>query len=141
MFHTRYLEAALSCNEIGQFSRNNGDITEDRKIRDFAAKSYAYTAEKSRGTYPPGNVSDYWGAVRNILGQFQGIVDGYNRECANTQWFNPLTQSEMFLMQMDGDLEDLQSAYLSSKFHSHRKCTCRLLGYILVPHEVVHFLV
>ena len=91
----RYLEGALSCNEIGQFSRNNDDISQHHAIQEFAAKSHAYTAEKARATYPPGNISDYWMAVRNILGQFHGVVEGYNRECKGTQWFHPLTEAQV----------------------------------------------
>jgi hypothetical protein len=38
----------------------------------------------------------------------------YNTECTETPWYRQLSTEEMFLMQMDGDLEDLQAGTVFS---------------------------
>ena len=35
-------------------------------------------------THKAGNESDYWLQVRNVLAQFKGVYEGYNKECAHT---------------------------------------------------------
>lgn len=106
-----YLEGALTCDAIGLFSRNNDDSNQRGEIRTFADESYRYVQHMASATYSDTNTSDYWAAVANVLSQFKGVVEGYNTECAKTSTYNPLTESEMYLMQADGDLEDLESAF------------------------------
>ena len=42
---------------------------------------------------------------------FDGLTAGYASECHTKQGFRKLTADEMYWMQADGDLEDLQSAF------------------------------
>ena len=118
-------EAALTCVQISQFSSNNDDClaaANDPKISAFTsandfwvrsmipghASSTAAATAPANGT---ASLAEYWRAVGDSLAQFDGIAHGYDRYCvqANSS-FRPLTSMQMMLMQMDGDLPDVESA-------------------------------
>lgn len=112
------LESYLTCWHISEFSKNNGDIhsVQDQKIQDFTTKTNEWTTHMAQT-----NTSDYWVAVKNVLAQFQGISDGYQKYCVQEQGFVNLTTQQMLYMQMDGDLGDLQSAFgVESERHHTR---------------------
>eukprot|EP00040_Diaphanoeca_grandis_P019558 m.103276 g.103276 ORF g.103276 m.103276 type:complete len:548 (-) comp27487_c0_seq1:126-1769(-) len=102
------LESYLTCWHIAEFSQNNDDIksVNDKRINDFTTTSHEWTQMMANS-----NQSDYWIAVKNVLAQFEGIVDGYAKFCSEKPGYKALTKQEMLFMQMDGDLGDLQSAF------------------------------
>ena len=111
-----YLEAGLTCSEIALFSQNNEDKSQAKPIGSWLADNMKYTRAQSAS-----NTSDYWVAVKRVLLQFDGIVAGYKAECSEkNKAFPKLSEEQMYWMQADGDLEDLQSA-LSSTHMGRRK--------------------
>lgn len=63
------------------------------------------------------NSSDYWVQVGNVLAQFDGMVDGYQRYCAQSAVYTPLTATQMLFMQvcprlyLTGDAPSVSSAF------------------------------
>ena len=75
------------------------------------AQGTASTAAATAPANGTASLAEYWRAVGDSLAQFDGIAHGYDRYCvqANSS-FRPLTSMQMMLMQMDGDLPDVESA-------------------------------
>mmetsp|Transcript_29011 Transcript_29011/g.87081 ORF Transcript_29011/g.87081 Transcript_29011/m.87081 type:complete len:544 (-) Transcript_29011:156-1787(-) len=107
------LEAALSCWHIGTFAKNNDDPKTGEKsprVASFIGDSMTWI----RGQVAS-NRSDYWTQVGNSLAQFDGLVEGYQQYCSGTPGYTALTPNQMLYMQMDGDLEDLNSAFMAHR--------------------------
>eukprot|EP00039_Didymoeca_costata_P019591 m.338164 g.338164 ORF g.338164 m.338164 type:complete len:525 (+) comp18327_c0_seq1:79-1653(+) len=115
-----YLEASFQCGVIANFSKNNDDINQNEQIINFTRSSRNFMESminSHTNAQESNNITDYWMAVKNVLAQFKGVADGYNTYCATEEKSShiPLTEEEMFFMQMDGDLGDLQAAFGTNK--------------------------
>jgi hypothetical protein len=115
-FAAGYLEAALTCNEIAFFSSNSDDIAQDTKIASWLADNLKFVRLQGAS-----NSSDYWVAVNRVLHQFDGIVAGYQEQCMGMHGAPYLSEAQIYWMQADGDLGDLQNAFGSAAGHRKRK--------------------
>ena len=64
------------------------------------------------GKFKSSTENKYWETLSLLLSQFDGLVDGYQ---AHTNATLPLSASDLFLLNADGDLEDLIPAYNKTK--------------------------
>jgi hypothetical protein len=122
-FAAGYLEAGLTCNEIAIFSQNNDDARQDKPEADWLAENMKFVRAQAAS-----NTSDYWVAAKRVLLQFNGIVAGYKAECSekNEGLYPTLTEEQLYWMQADGDLIDLQNALDPSPMRMGRRSRKRV---------------
>jgi len=98
-------EGLLTCKFVAAVAQNNDDPRQNPQVTDFAEQAEAWTRAQAAANPD----EDLWRAVGTVLAQFDGLVAGYNQsECSAAQ---PLTSTQMWLMQMDGDLEDIKNKF------------------------------
>ena len=95
-------EGVLTCRFVAAVSKNNGDIQANAAIVNFTKATIDWTRSQ---VVAHGLQDDFWRVVGRIIAQFDGLVDGYSRSECNASV--PLSSLDLWLMQMDGDLEDL----------------------------------
>ena len=106
-------EGVLTCHFVAAVALNNGDVAlqKNEGLRNYTLETIKFTRQMAEQ-----NDDDFWLVVKQILAQFDGLVEGYGRsECSAKQ---PLNSLDMWFMQMDGDLEDL-----TNKFSKDKKST------------------
>ena len=104
-------EGVLTCNFVAAVAKNNRDIQSRKNpgLNNYTLLTISFTRRMAAAAAPS---DDFWKVINEILAQFDGLVEGYNRSpCSATQ---PLDALDLWYMQMDGDLEDLNSKFSTS---------------------------
>jgi len=99
-------EGLLTCEFVAAVSKNNDDAQQGSNA---ALLNYTLHTEAWARQNAATNMSDYWVVVGQILAQFDGLVYGYS--LSNCSKETPLTSTQLFFMNMDGDLEDLKNKF------------------------------
>lgn len=107
--HTAYwaagiAEGLLTCEFVAAVAANNDDPLQNMEVVNFTQAAESWTRQNAAH-----NTSDYWRVVSQILAQFDGLVEGYSRSSCSAS--TPLTRTQLWLMQMDGDLEDVKNKF------------------------------
>lgn len=116
MFAAGYAEAAVTHHRIDQHFLNvfltffpTGDAADQatlQSLQGFLRENLQWMREQV--AYYDENPSlidgQYWDAVGSILAQFDGLVQGYARFSKSD---NPASEIDLFMLNADGDLEDL----------------------------------
>jgi len=106
MFAAGYVEGYLTRDVILAFHQNTkGDHDELREsLNDFMTTQDKYLREE---VAKPANKDDvFWMQVGLVLRQFDGLLKGYNDAMSE----HPLTLQELWVINMDGDLIELETA-------------------------------
>lgn len=94
-------EGMLTCEFVAAVANNNDDTRQNAQVLNFTK-----AAEEWTRTQAAHNSSEFWTVISQILAQFDGLVEGYRRSHCSAS--TPLTRTQLWLMQMDGDLEDVK---------------------------------
>jgi hypothetical protein len=100
-------EGVLTCHFVAAVSLNNGDVASKKNpgLLNYTLETIAWTRQQAASN----SNDEFWNVIAQILAQFDGLVDGYKRsECSANQ---PLTALDLWFMNMDGDLEDLNNKF------------------------------
>lgn len=100
-------EGVLTCHFVAAVSLNNGDVASKKNpgLLNYTMRTIAWTRQQAASN----SNDEFWNVIAQILAQFDGLVDGYKRsECSTNQ---PLTALDLWFMNMDGDLEDLNNKF------------------------------
>jgi len=112
-FAAGFAEGALTCKFVAAVAQNNDDPDQGALVTEFAQQAEDWTRSQA-AAHPD---VDVWRTVGEVLAQFDGIVAGYNQsECSAA---HPLTSTQMWLMQMDGDLEDIKNKFPSTRIQNY----------------------
>ena len=119
-FSSGVVEGALSCNEIEQFSHNvlvsdfghGPNAGPNAELLQFIEDNDAWV----RGMVDANAAEDdYWLAVGQLMAQMDGILVGLHSNFSSCSASSSnLTRLDLLLVNLDGDLFDLQSAYPGS---------------------------
>jgi len=99
-------EGLLTCDFVAAVSKNNDDPeqTKNAALLNYTLHTMEWARQNAKS-----NKTEYWTVTGQLLAQFDGIVHGYNQSSCSQE--NPLTATQLFLMNMDGDLEDLKNKF------------------------------
>jgi hypothetical protein len=121
-------EGILSCNEITQFKYNvltssfgrGPNAGPNDEILAFINDNDAWVASQIAAL---GEDDDYWLAISQITATMDGILEGYNQHsaCAQEEGFVAMTALEINLVNLDGDLFDLMTAYPDHSSQSNKR--------------------
>jgi len=123
MYGLGFLEAHFTCPRMHQFGLNFmasmfGKEGPDVKLLEWVQESLAWVrqqaADAASAPGEDGSHVAYWQAVRGMLAQFDGLVDGYVQFCPHLP---PLDASDLLLINLNGDLFDILPAL---KLHASR---------------------
>lgn len=121
LFAAGYAEGMLTHHRIDEHYKNvfttffpNGDSTDKQTILklklflqqniDWMREQIEFYAQTEQQDHPD---ASYWEAMSGLLAQFDGLVAGY--QSASQEPTGPISSVEMFMLNADGDLEDLIS--------------------------------
>lgn len=121
LFAAGYAEGMLTHHRIDEHYKNvfmtffrNGDAADKQTILnlklflqqniDWMREQIEFYAQPEQQDHPD---AAYWEAMSGLLAQFDGLVAGYQR--ASQEPTGPISSVEMFMLNADGDLEDLIS--------------------------------
>lgn len=121
LFAAGYAEGMLTHHRIDEHYKNvfmtffpNGDLADKQTILklkvflqqniDWMREHIEFYAQSEQQDHPD---AAYWDAMSGLLAQFDGLVAGYQR--ASQEPSGPISSVEMFMLNADGDLEDLIS--------------------------------
>eukprot|EP01134_Creolimax_fragrantissima_P002840 CFRG2840T1 len=110
-----YLEGYLTCEYIGVFFKNYYDSTfngidPSTRLVEFMNKNDKWIRMQVKGK---ADTDSYWRHVGSVYRQLDGMVDGYNSQCSEK--YGKMTDLEFRLLNMNGDLFDLQDALKNEK--------------------------
>jgi len=109
-------EGMLTCEDISYYYKNfyvssfgNMDSVVNDDIRNFISENNDHVQTNIKNNA----VDDlYWSSVEKIYAQLQGLHDGYKTSpCSKEKNFEKLSEFEFLLLNLDGDLYDLQVRY------------------------------
>ncbi|GMH73832.1 hypothetical protein TrST_g1913 [Triparma strigata] len=110
-FDAGFVEGHLTCAEITQFFDNFYVFTfgEDSQPNDDIVN---FVNENDAFVESMVDTDLYWSHVGDIYARSAGMLKGYNESpCSKQSDFKPLSKLDWNLLQMDGDLFDLMTAY------------------------------
>jgi Phospholipase B len=106
-----YLEAAMTHERIYQLGKMIKDQNEKThpRVMDYFRKQDQFLRSKIATVNPELATDDdrYWYQVALVLAQLDGLVAGYNANCAQTEH---LTREDLWLLNSDGDFMDVVRA-------------------------------
>uniref|UniRef100_K3X8S8 Phospholipase B-like n=1 Tax=Globisporangium ultimum (strain ATCC 200006 / CBS 805.95 / DAOM BR144) TaxID=431595 RepID=K3X8S8_GLOUD len=132
MFAAGYAEAALTHHRIDEHFLNvyltffpNGDAADLatlHSLQAFLRENLAWMREQvayydKHPTLTDNDDAQYWDTIGSILAQFDGLVQGYTRFSRSER---PASDIDLFMLNADGDLEDLIPA-IQRRANSHTK--------------------
>ena len=108
MFAAGYLEGYLTNDRIRQMFKNakalrNAQLLD--KVYGYIEAQDGYLRAKAKEL---GGADKYWAHVGHVVKQLDGLVQGYNDHCAKGQ---QLSTGDLWLLNMDGDVLDVERAY------------------------------
>jgi len=78
---------------------------------DRSQESFAWVRSSAAESSPGNADHDFWGAVRGIVSQFDGLLEGSQRFCPGSR---DLSETDLLLLNLNGDLFDIIPALRNS---------------------------
>lgn len=119
MFAAGYLEGVITQERISNYHTNfmanqfGDSLPPPPELLQFANENFAWTVKTAEANQDTDN---YWWHVARVLDQFEGLYAGYN--AASSAKMN---LTDLLLINLSGDLDDLQSVFPSSEEQKSRK--------------------
>jgi len=108
-FAAGYLEGSLTHERITQISRFIKRMHGHDKVIEFLGKQDEFLRKKVTTVDPNDPSQAYWYNIALVIAQMDGMLAGYNDHTPNKD--DRLTRLQMWLMNSDGDVLDIERAY------------------------------